>query len=113
MIFPDFQLELPFGIDIMLIGLIITLLGGFFYFLLFSPERIKGYQAEYEAAPDLREFRVVKTYSTEKTIQKGPIPEFAYCSACGKQIFRPFSCAKCHQLLCGEHYLQGTHNCTE
>ncbi|MFX0051827.1 MAG: hypothetical protein ACFFAJ_06200 [Candidatus Hodarchaeota archaeon] len=104
--------DLPNGLDYIGYGILATVIGIIYYILLFSPERIKGYQAEYEASPDLTTFKVVRTFN-QKLPRESTIPDIAYCSACGKQIHRPFLCTKCGQLLCGEHYLHGAHNCTE
>lgn len=94
------------------LGIITTITGMIFIALLFSPERIKGYQAEYEASPDLTNFKVVKVYPDK--VQKRPeIPEVAFCSTCGKKIHKPFYCARCGQILCGSHYLPGSHTCKE
>ncbi|MFX0172432.1 MAG: hypothetical protein ACFE9L_10965 [Candidatus Hodarchaeota archaeon] len=109
---PISLLNLPIGLDYIIYGILATVIGIIFYILLFSPERIKGYQAEYEASPDLSTFKVVKSYDQTLAV-KSTIPDVAFCSACGKQIHRPFLCTKCGQLLCGEHYLHGAHNCTE
>lgn len=96
----------------LMLGIITTTIGVIFLILLFSPERIRGFQAEYEASPDLTEFKVVKTFA-----KRGPefpkIPEVGFCSACGKKVYKPFQCSKCGQILCGKHYLPGSHTCTE
>lgn len=93
-----------------LLGIVTIGVSIFYAFLLFAPERIRGYKAEYEATPDLTEFRVVKTLS-----KPGPtpaeIPEVAYCGTCGKRIHKPFHCSLCGQFLCGKHYLKGEHAC--
>ncbi|MFX0209743.1 MAG: hypothetical protein ACFFDT_27425 [Candidatus Hodarchaeota archaeon] len=109
---PIYFLNLPIGLDYIGYGILATVIGIMYYILLFSPERIKGYQAEYEASPDLKTFKVVKTFDQNLPV-KSTIPDVAFCSACGKQIHRPFLCTQCGQLLCGEHYLHGAHNCTE
>lgn len=103
----------PNPFPIIILGLCVSLIGVYFYLLLFSPERIKGYQLEYEAAPDLSTFKVVKRISGEPTNKEVEIPAIAYCSACGKQIHNPFRCQRCGQLLCSNHYLHGDHNCKE
>ncbi|MHA2346796.1 MAG: AN1-type zinc finger protein, partial [Candidatus Hodarchaeales archaeon] len=103
----------PDAIPIFILGISISSVGIFFYLLLFSPERIKGYQLEYEAAPDLSTFKVVKRISGEPTNKEVDIPAIAYCSACGNQIHNPFRCQRCGQLLCGKHYLHGDHKCRE
>jgi hypothetical protein len=94
----------------LVLGVITIAVGVMFLVLLFSPERIRGFQAEYEASPDLTQFAVVKTFP-----KRGPelpeVPEVGYCSACGKKVFKPFQCAKCGQILCGKHYLSGSHDC--
>jgi hypothetical protein len=94
----------------LVLGVITIAVGVMFLVLLFSPERIRGFQAEYEASPDLTQFTVVKTFP-----KRGPelpeVPEVGYCSACGKKVFKPFQCKKCGQILCGEHYLSGSHDC--
>ncbi|MFX0183925.1 MAG: hypothetical protein ACFE95_12650 [Candidatus Hodarchaeota archaeon] len=109
---PFVTLKLPDGLYYIGFGVFATIIGIIFYILLFSPERIKGYQAEYEASPDLTRFTVVRTFKPDLP-DKSSIPETAFCSACGKQIYNPFLCSKCGQLLCGEHYIHGAHNCTE
>lgn len=93
------------------LGITTTIVGLVFIALLFSPERIKGYKAEYEFSPDLKKFEVKKTFS--QVLERPPTPEVAYCSACGKKIFQPFYCPKCGQFLCGDHYLSGDHTCRE
>ncbi|MFX0125298.1 MAG: AN1-type zinc finger domain-containing protein [Candidatus Hodarchaeota archaeon] len=101
-----------FAFPYLILGIITITVGIMFLILLFSPERIRGFQAEYEASPDLTKFKVVKTYP-----KRGPvmpkIPEVGFCSACGQQIYRPFQCSKCGQILCGKHYLPGSHTCIE
>ena len=103
----------PNPIPIFILGASISIIGVFFFLLLFSPERIKGFQLEYEAAPDLSTFKVVKRISGEPTNKELEIPSVAYCSACGNQIHNPFRCQRCGQLLCGKHYLHGDHQCKE
>ena len=100
------------GSRLLLIGIASTIIGMTFIALLFSPERIKGYRAEYEASPDLTQFKVVKTYP-DRVPERPKIPEIAYCSTCGKKIFKPFYCSRCGQILCGQHYLPGSHTCKE
>jgi predicted nucleic acid binding AN1-type Zn finger protein len=109
---PFVSLNLPIGLYYIGFGVLATIIGIIFYILLFSPERIKGYQAEYEVSPDLTKFTVVRSLKHDLP-SKSAVPEIAYCSACGKQIYKPFHCSKCGQLLCGEHYIHGAHNCTE
>ena len=104
--------EVGEGSRLLFMGIATTIIGMTFIALLFSPERIKGYQAEYEASPDLTEFKVVKAYP-EKVPERPKIPEVAFCSACGKQIYKPFYCTRCGQILCGMHYLPGSHTCKE
>jgi hypothetical protein len=94
-----------------LIGISTVIVGTAFYILLFSPERVKGFQAEYEISPDLTKFEVVKSFSPNKT--QDPVPEMAFCSVCGKEIYKPYKCARCGMILCGSHYLQGSHSCSE
>ena len=96
----------------LILGVITIGIGVMFLILLFSPERIKGFQAEYEASPDLTQFRVVKTLP-KRGYELPEIPEVGYCSACGKKIFKPFQCSRCGQILCGKHYLPGSHTCLE
>ncbi|MFX1284285.1 MAG: AN1-type zinc finger domain-containing protein [Promethearchaeota archaeon] len=100
------------SLRLLTLGIVTTITGMIFIVLLFAPERIKGYQAEYEASPDLTNFKVVKVYA-DKVQERPEIPEVAFCSACGKRIFKPFYCAKCGQILCGTHYLPGSHTCKE
>ncbi|UCE13900.1 MAG: AN1-type zinc finger domain-containing protein [Candidatus Heimdallarchaeota archaeon] len=107
-----FDLEEYVSIRLLVLGIFTTIVGIVFVALLFSPERIKGYRAEYEASPDLTSFKVVKTF-TEHGQKQAEIPEVAFCSTCGKKIYRPFYCSRCGQLLCGEHYLLGSHLCKE
>ena len=96
----------------LVVGITTIGVGILFLILLFSPERIRGFQAEYEASPDLTHFTVVKTFPTNRP-EFPEIPEVGYCSACGKKVFKPFQCAKCGQILCGKHYLPGSHTCVE
>lgn len=107
-----FNFEEYISIRLFALGISTTIVGAAFVVLLFSPERIRGYRAEYEASPDLTSFKVVKTYPSQEPRQ-AEIPEVAFCSTCGKKIYRPFYCSRCGQLLCGEHYLLGSHKCKE
>ncbi|MHA2226541.1 MAG: AN1-type zinc finger domain-containing protein [Candidatus Hodarchaeales archaeon] len=100
------------AIYLIIFGISTTIIGVVFVYLLFSPERIKGYRAEYEISPDLTSFKVAKQL-VEKIPVITEIPEVAFCSTCGKKIFKPFSCSICGQILCGEHYLPGDHSCRE
>ncbi len=101
-----------FAFPYLILGIITITIGVIFLVLLFAPERIRGFQAEYEASPDLTQFKVVKTYP-----KRGPelpkVPEVGFCSACGKKVFKPFQCSRCGQVLCGKHYLPGSHTCIE
>ncbi|UCG03199.1 MAG: hypothetical protein JSW11_04255 [Candidatus Heimdallarchaeota archaeon] len=101
-----------FAFPYLVLGVVTIVVGILFLILLFSPERIRGFKAEYEASPDLTHFTVVKTFP-----KRGPelpeIPEVGYCSACGKKVFKPFQCSTCGQILCGKHYLPGSHTCIE
>jgi hypothetical protein len=101
--FVTVQNPLPF----LIIGITLTAVGILFYILLFSPERIKGHKMEFEAAPDLSSFRIV----SDKTSTKEELPETAFCGVCGQEIYKPFQCHDCGQLLCGKHYLPGDHEC--
>lgn len=105
-------LNISTGFGLVILGISSTIIGLSFVTLLFSPDRIKGYQADYEASPDLTEFKVVKTYP-ERVPEPPKIPEVAYCSTCGKKIYKPFYCSICGQILCGTHYLSGSHKCKE
>ncbi|MHA2247776.1 MAG: AN1-type zinc finger domain-containing protein [Candidatus Hodarchaeales archaeon] len=109
---PNISAEVEEGSRLLLIGITTMIIGMIFIVLLFVPERIKGYKAEYEASPDLTHFKVVKTYP-QKVPERPKLPEVAFCSSCGKQIYKPFYCAKCGQILCGTHYLPGSHTCKE
>ncbi len=95
-----------FGISIFVIGII-------FYILLYSPERIKGIQAEYEISPDLTKFKAIPYSQKASKISNEEIPEKGFCSSCGKEVYKPFRCAKCGQILCGKHFLPGEHSCKE
>ncbi|PWI47472.1 hypothetical protein CEE45_11700 [Candidatus Heimdallarchaeota archaeon B3_Heim] len=99
---------LPF----ILIGLSISTMGIYFYVLLFTKERIRGLNLEFEASPDLKTFRVVKDHSPNRLTKK-EIPDTAYCGACGREVHKPFRCAACGQLLCATHILAGDHRCKE
>ena len=101
-----------FAFPYLTLGVITIGIGIMFLILLFSPERIRGFQAEYEASPDLTQFTVVKTLP-KRGYKLPEVPEVGYCSACGKKIFKPFQCSKCGQILCGKHYLPGSHTCLE
>ncbi len=94
------------------LGITTTIVGLTFIALLFSPERIKGYKAEYEFSPDLKQFEVKRTFPGQ-VLERPTTPEVAYCGACGKKIYQPFYCPKCGQFLCGDHYLSGDHTCRE
>ncbi|WP_455141512.1 hypothetical protein [Candidatus Hodarchaeum mangrovi] len=94
-----------------ILGVIISSVGIFYYILLFSPERIKGIRGTYEASPDLSTFRIVEMKG--QSIKTTEIPNMAFCSVCGKQIFKPYLCSRCGQLLCAQHYSYGNHQCLE
>ena len=111
-LFSSFIMEIPSFYRMLFLGITTTIVGMIFAVLLFSPERIKGYRAEYTVSPDLTQFEVTKSYPDRSPV-KPEIPEVAYCSACGKKIYKPFYCSKCGQLLCGEHILPGSHNCKD
>ena len=104
--------EIPSFYRLLFLGITTTIVGIIFVVLLFSPERIKGYRAEYTVSPDLTQFEVTKSYPDRSPV-KPEIPEVAYCSACGKKIYKPFYCSRCGQLLCGEHILPGSHTCKD
>jgi len=93
------------------LGIVVSGVGILYYILLFSPERIKGIRGTYEASPDLSTFRIVEMKG--KSIKTAEIPDKAYCSVCGKQIFKPYLCSRCGQLLCAQHYSYGNHQCLE
>ena len=101
------------GILLTTIGVLICIIGLIFYYLLYSSERIKGFKAEYEISPDLTQFKVIPYSKNGSSVQKEEIPDEAFCSHCGKEIFKPFQCNICKQLLCGKHYLPGEHSCME
>jgi hypothetical protein len=105
--------QTPSPLPYLFFGIIMTLVGIMFYYLLFSPETIKGHQLEFEASPDLTTFRVVKRVTGKSTNTEVEVPDTGYCSACGKQIHKPFRCQTCGQILCGTHYLPGDHQCKE
>jgi len=46
-----------------------------------------------------------KNYDTFET------PETGECAVCGKNVFKPFRCPDCKQLLCGKHVLLNDHDC--
>jgi hypothetical protein len=94
-------------------GIGILIVGITFSYLLFAKETIRGYNLEFEASPDLTHFEIVKRHSGEKTNVEVTIPETAFCSACGNEVYKPFRCQTCGQLLCGKHYLRGDHRCVE
>ncbi|MFX0086469.1 MAG: AN1-type zinc finger protein [Candidatus Hodarchaeota archaeon] len=95
-----------FGIFIFVIGII-------FYILLYSPERIKGIQADYEISPDLTKFKAIPYSQKASNISSEEIPERGFCSSCGREVYKPFRCGKCGQILCGKHFLPGEHSCKE
>ena len=101
------------GVILLGIGIIISTIGLVFYYLLYSSERIKGFKAEYEISPDLTQFKIIPYSKNESSIKNEEIPDKAFCSHCGKEIFQPFRCNLCRQLLCGKHYLPGEHSCKE
>ena len=108
---PEF---INFGIySYILIGIGIMITGIVFFYLLFAKETIKGYNLEFEASPDLTHFEITKRQSGVKTNVEVSIPETAFCAACGNEVFKPFRCQTCGQLLCGKHYLRGDHKCVE
>ncbi|MHA1975429.1 MAG: AN1-type zinc finger domain-containing protein [Candidatus Hodarchaeales archaeon] len=99
-------------LPLILIGLAIMIVGTYFYILLFTKERIRGVNLEFEASPDLKTFRVVRDRTPKNQIKK-EIPSMAYCSTCGREVHKPFRCAACGQLLCANHILAGDHQCKE
>ena len=99
-------------LPLILIGMAIMFVGTYFYVLLFTKERIRGLNLEFEASPDLKTFRVVKDHSSDRKL-KEDIPSTAHCSACGREIHGPFRCGVCGQLLCASHILPGDHQCKE
>jgi hypothetical protein len=101
------------GIILIAIGLSIFVIGSIFYTYLYSSEKIKGFRAEYEISPDLTEFKASPYSETESQAQDKEIPNEAFCGKCGKQIYKPFKCSLCKQILCGKHYLPGEHQCEE
>jgi hypothetical protein len=101
------------GVILIIIGLSIFAIGSIFYNFLYSSERIKGIRAEYEISPDLTKFKVSSYSDKESRSQDEEIPTEAFCSKCGKKIFKPFKCSICKQVLCGKHYLPGEHQCEE
>lgn len=101
------------GILLTTIGVLIFIIGLIFYYLLYSSERIKGFKAEYEISPDLTQFKAIPYSKDGSSVQKEETPDKAFCSYCGKEIFQPFQCNICKQLLCGKHYLPGEHPCME
>ncbi len=111
-LFYDFSLEY-IGLILVTIGILISIIGIVFYYLLYSSERIKGFKAEYEISPDLTQFKIIPYSKNESSIKNEEVPDKAFCSHCGKEIFQPFRCNTCNQLLCGKHYLPGEHSCME
>jgi hypothetical protein len=101
------------GILLIVIGLFIFIIGSVFYNFLFSSERIKGFQAEYEISPDLTEFKARPFSDKESRAQEEEMPAEAFCGKCGKKVFKPFKCSRCKQILCGKHYLIGEHQCKD
>ena len=97
----------------LLIGIGIMITGITFFYLLFAKETIRGHNLEFEASPDLTYFELTKRHSGEKTNKEVVIPETAFCASCGNEVFKPFRCQTCGQLLCGKHYLRGDHKCVE
>ncbi|MHA1512796.1 MAG: AN1-type zinc finger protein [Candidatus Hodarchaeales archaeon] len=95
------------------LGFGIMIVGISFYYLLFAKETIRGYNLEFEVSPDLTHFEITKRHSGEKTNKEVIIPETAFCAACGNEVYKPFRCQTCGQLLCGKHYLRGDHRCVE
>ncbi len=101
------------GIISIVIGSSIFVIGSIFYTFLYSSERIKGFQAEYEISPDLTEFKAIPFSEKDSLAQDEEIPTEAFCGKCGKKVFKPFKCSVCKQILCGKHYLLGEHQCRE
>ncbi|MHA1443367.1 MAG: AN1-type zinc finger protein, partial [Candidatus Hodarchaeales archaeon] len=93
------------------LGFGIMIVGISFYYLLFAKEIIRGYNLEFEVSPDLTHFEITKRHSGEKTNKEVIMPETAFCAACGNEVYKPFRCQTCGQLLCGKHYLRGDHRC--
>ena len=106
--FIDLREYTPFvlGIGIFLVGIT-------FYYLLFAKETIRAHNLEFEASPDLTHFEIVKRHSGVETNLEITIPETAFCAACGNEVYKPFRCQTCGQLLCGKHYLKGDHRCEQ
>lgn len=101
------------GLVLVAIGFVTSIIGLVFYYLLYSSDRIKGFKAEYEISPDLTTFKAIPYSKNESSVQEKEIPEKAFCSHCGKEVFQPYKCNSCKQLLCGKHYLSGDHSCVE
>ena len=97
----------------LILGLGIMVTGIIFYYLLFAKETIRGHNLEFEVSPDLTYFEIAKRHSGEQTNKEVTIPETAFCAACGNEVYKPFRCQTCGQLLCGKHYLRGDHKCVE
>jgi hypothetical protein len=101
------------GSLLIILGFSIFIVGVIFYILLYSPERIKGLQAEYEISPDLTQFKAIPYSQKTDIAPSEKIPEKGYCSSCGREVFKPFKCSRCGQILCGKHFLPGEHSCKE
>lgn len=56
-------------------------------------------------SPDL------KITAVEDHTKPKEIPEYGSCCYCGKEVYRPFLCNDCGQLVCGKHVLPGDHEC--
>lgn len=97
----------------LVIGFGVMIAGITFYYLLFAKETIRGHNLEFEVSPDLTHFEIGTRHSGEKTNKEVTIPESAFCAACGNEVYKPFRCQTCGQLLCGKHYLHGEHRCVE
>ncbi len=97
----------------LILGIGITIAEITFYYLLFAKETIRGHNLEFEVSPDLTHFEITKRHSGEKTNKEVVIPETAFCASCGNEVYKPFRCQTCGQLLCGKHYLHGDHRCVE
>lgn len=87
-------------------GLFSTIFSLFIFRALFKSFKIGVGDGKFVyISPDL------KVTAIEGHTEVKEAPEYGTCSYCGKEVYRPFICSDCDQLVCGKHALPGDHEC--
>jgi len=89
---------------LLLISFSSTIISSLIVYFMFKPSKVKGVDRTYVLRADLG---ILK----EENIQKIEIPAEGVCIFCQKNIYKPFRCANCKELFCGQHSLPSDHNC--